>query len=91
MIKRIIGWVFTLAVVVIIAFTAIGAGSYNSMLSVDLFNRGVKSSVEAPIDEPQPEVEKVEPVDSLAGETVESELSAEQETEISSEGEVATE
>ena len=39
MIKRIIGGLFAVAVIVVIAFTAIGAGSYKSMLPEDLFQR----------------------------------------------------
>ena len=51
MIKRIIGGLFAVAVIVVIAFTAIGAGSYKSMLPEDLFQR-----------EAEPVVEVVEPM-----------------------------
>ena len=51
MIKRIIGGLFAVAVIVVIAFTAIGAGSYKSMLPEDLFQR-----------EAEPAAEVVEPV-----------------------------
>ena len=52
MIKRIIGGLFAVAVIVVIAFVAIGAGSYKSMLPEDLFQR-----------EAEPEVESVEPAE----------------------------
>ena len=51
MIKRIIGGLFAVAVIAVITFTAIGAGSYKSMLPEDLFQR-----------EAEPVVEIVEPV-----------------------------
>ena len=51
MIKRIIGGLFAVAVIVVIAFVAIGAGSYKSMLPEDLFQR-----------EAEPAAEVVEPV-----------------------------
>ena len=38
MIKRIIGNLFAVVVVVVIVFTALGAGSYRSMISEDLFS-----------------------------------------------------
>lgn len=38
MIKRVIGNLFAVVVVVVIVFTALGAGSYRSMLSEDLFS-----------------------------------------------------
>lgn len=47
MIKRIIGGLFAVAVIVVIAFTAIGAGSYRSMLPEDLFQRAAEPEVEA--------------------------------------------
>lgn len=43
MIKRILGNLFAVAVVVIVVFTALGAGSYSSMLSEDLFRSEQKS------------------------------------------------
>ena len=46
MIKRIIGGLFAVAVIVVIAFTAIGAGSYKSMLPEDLFQRGAEPAAE---------------------------------------------
>ena len=52
MIKRIIGGLFAVAVIVVIAFTAIGAGSYKSMLPEDLFQR-----------EAEPVAEVVEPAE----------------------------
>lgn len=60
MIKRIIGGLFAVAVIVVIAFTAIGAGSYKSMLPEDLFQRKAESVVEVvePVaEEPAAEVE----------------------------------
>lgn len=46
MIKRIIGGLFAVAVIVVIAFAAIGAGSYKSMLPEDLFQREAEPAVE---------------------------------------------
>lgn len=60
MIKRIIGGLFAVAVIVVIAFTAIGAGSYKSMLPEDLFQR-----------EAEPAAEVVEPVAEEPAEVVE--------------------
>lgn len=50
MIKRIIGGLFAVAVIVVIAFTTIGAGSYKSMLPEDLFQREAEPAVE--VEEP---------------------------------------
>ena len=66
MIKRIIGGLFAVAVIVVIAFTAIGAGSYKSMLPEDLFQR-----------EAEPAVEVVEPVAEESAEVVEMQDSVE--------------
>ncbi len=60
MIKRIIGGLFAVAVIVVITFTAIGAGTYKSMLPEDLFQR-----------EAEPAVEVVEPVAEEPAEEVE--------------------
>lgn len=60
MIKRIIGGLFAVAVIAVITFTAIGAGSYKSMLPEDLFQR-----------EAEPVVEVVEPVAEEPAEEVE--------------------
>ena len=60
MIKRIIGGLFAVAVIVVIAFTAIGAGTYKSMLPEDLFQR-----------EAEPAVEVVEPVAEESAQVVE--------------------
>lgn len=38
MIKRVIGNLFAVVVVVVIVFTALGAGSYRSMISEDMFS-----------------------------------------------------
>ena len=58
MIKRIIGGLFAVAVIVVIAFTAIGAGSYKSMLPEDLFQREAEpaAEVEEPVAEEPAEV-----------------------------------
>ena len=66
MIKRIIGGLFAVAVIVVIAFTAIGAGSYKSMLPEDLFQRGAEPAaevVEPVAEEPAAEVEKQDSVE----------------------------
>ena len=68
MIKRIIGGLFAVAVIVVIAFTAIGAGSYKSMLPEDLFQR-----------EAEPAAEVVEPVAEELTEVVEMQDSVEME------------
>ena len=68
MIKRIIGGLFAVAVIVVIAFTAIGAGSYKSMLPEDLFQRKA-----------EPAVEVVEPVAEESAEVVEMQDSVEME------------
>lgn len=60
MIKRIIGGLFAVAVIAVIAFAAIGAGSYKSMLPEDLFQREAEPAVE--VVEP---AEVVEMQDSL--------------------------
>ena len=60
MIKRIIGGLFAVAVIVVIAFTAIGAGTYKSMLPEDLFQREAEPAaevVEPVAEEPAAEVE----------------------------------
>ena len=60
MIKRIIGGLFAVAVIAVIAFTAIGAGSYKSMLPEDLFQREAEPAaevVEPVAEEPTEEVE----------------------------------
>ena len=66
MIKRIIGGLFAVAVIVVIAFVAIGAGSYKSMLPEDLFQREAKPAAEVvePVAEEPAEV--VEMQDSVA-------------------------
>ena len=65
MIKRIIGGLFAVAVIVVIAYTAIGAGSYKSMLPEDLFQREAEPAVE--VEEPVAEepAEEVEMQDSV--------------------------
>ena len=65
MIKRIIGGLFAVAVIVVIAFTAIGAGTYKSMLPEDLFQREAEPAVE--VEEPVAEepAEVVEMQDSV--------------------------
>ena len=46
MIKKIIGILATIAILALIVMTAIGAGSYKSMLPEDLFSRTVDDAVE---------------------------------------------
>ena len=46
MIKKIIGILATIAILALIVMTAIGAGSYKSMLPEDLFYRSVEDVVE---------------------------------------------
>lgn len=66
MIKRIIGGLFAVAVIAVIAFTAIGAGSYKSMLPEDLFQREAEPAaevVEPVAEEPAEEVEMQDSVE----------------------------
>lgn len=66
MIKRIIGGLFAVAVIAVIAFTAIGAGSYKSMLPEDLFQREAEPAaevVEPVAEEPAAEVEMQDSVE----------------------------
>ena len=65
MIKRIIGGLFAVAVIVVIAFTAIGAGSYKSMLPEDLFKRSVEPVVEVVEPVAEEPMEVVEMQDSV--------------------------
>ena len=69
MIKKIIGGLFAVAAIAVIVFTAIGAGSYESMLPEDLFKRSVEPVVE--VVEPMQEepMEVVEEQDSVAMES----------------------
>lgn len=49
MIKKIIGLLFAVGVVAIIVMTALGAGSYKSLLPEDLFSSAVQTT--APVEE----------------------------------------
>lgn len=66
MIKRIIGGLFAVAVIAVIVFTAIGAGTYKSMLPEDLFQREAEPAaevVEPVAEEPAEEVEMQDSVE----------------------------
>ena len=66
MIKRIIGGLFAVAAIAVIVFTAIGAGSYESMLPEDLFKRSVEpvaEVVEPMQEEPAAVVEEQDSVE----------------------------
>lgn len=66
MIKRIIGGLFAVAVIAVIAFAAIGAGTYKSMLPEDLFQREAEPAaevVEPVAEEPAEEVEMQDSVE----------------------------
>lgn len=65
MIKRIIGGLFAVAVIVVIAFTAIGAGSYKSMLPEDLFQREAEPAAEVAEPVAEESAEEVEMQDSV--------------------------
>ena len=65
MIKRIIGGLFAVAVIAVIAFTAIGAGSYKSMLPEDLFQREAEPAAEVVEPVAEEPVEEVEMQDSV--------------------------
>lgn len=65
MIKRVIGIVASLAILALIVFTVLGAGSYKSMLPETLFSSD--KAVEAVAEEVQDDVTKgAEPADSTA-------------------------
>lgn len=65
MIKRVIGIVASLAILALIVFTVLGAGSYKSMLPETLFSSD--KAVEAVVEEVQDDVtEGAEPADSTA-------------------------
>ena len=66
MIKRIIGGLFAVAVIAVITFTAIGAGTYKSMLPEDLFQREAEPAAEVEetvAEEPAAEVEMQDSVE----------------------------
>ena len=66
MIKRIIGGLFAVVVIGVIAFVAIGAGTYKSMLPEDLFKRVAEPAtevVESVAEEPAEEVEMQDSVE----------------------------
>ena len=66
MIKRIIGGLFAVVVIGVIAFVAIGAGTYKSMLPEDLFQREAEPAaevVEPVAEEPAAEVEMQDSVE----------------------------
>ena len=65
MIKRIIGGLFAVAVIAVITFTAIGAGSYKSMLPEDLFQGEAEPAVEVVEPVAEEPVEEVEMQDSM--------------------------
>lgn len=65
MIKRIIGILATLAILALVVFTALGSGSYKSMLPEDLFLRSTVESADVVAEE----VVEAEDVDSLSFET----------------------
>lgn len=65
MIKRIIGGLFAVAVIAVITFTAIGAGSYKSMLPEDLFQREAEPAAEVVEPVAEESAEEVEMQDSL--------------------------
>lgn len=65
MIKRIIGGLFAVAVIVVIAFTVIGAGSYKSMLPEDLFQREAEPVAEVVESVAEESAEEVEMQDSV--------------------------
>lgn len=70
MIKRVIGTLFTVAVIAVIAFVALGAGSYESMLPEDAFSFAVRGAAQESAEEQRESAETpvVEQQDSLAGE-----------------------
>ena len=60
MIKTYIGYIFAIAVIVVIVFTVLGAGSYKSMLPEDLFSIPNKSTVVTEIEEAMPMLDTLE-------------------------------
>lgn len=72
MIKRVIGYLVAVAVVAIVVFTVLGAGSYESMLPADMFGskaEQVQDEAEELVDIAPQESEELmlEPQDSLTG------------------------
>ena len=65
MIKRIIGGLFAVVVIVVIAFVAIGAGTYKSMLPEDLFQREAEPAAEVVESVAEESAEEVEMQDSV--------------------------
>lgn len=61
MVKKIVGYIFALAVIAVIVYTVLGAGTYKSMLPEDLFSSidtMEESQVEASVAEPDSLVTK---------------------------------
>ena len=65
MIKRIIGGLFAVVVIGVIAFVAIGAGTYKSMLPEDLFQRQAEPAAEVVESVAEESAEEVEMQDSV--------------------------
>ena len=65
MIKRIIGGLFAVVVIGVIAFVAIGAGTYKSMLPEDLFQREAEPAAEVVESVAEESAEEVEMQDSV--------------------------
>jgi hypothetical protein len=65
MIKRIIGGLFAVVVIGVIAFVAIGAGTYKSMLPEDLFQRVAEPAAEVVESVAEESAEEVEMQDSV--------------------------
>ena len=62
MIKKIIGVLAALAILVLIVFTAIGVGTYKSMLPEELFSTVSVEKVEPQTSVVEPQTPAVEPV-----------------------------
>ncbi|MBP3290497.1 MAG: hypothetical protein J6L75_05955 [Alistipes sp.] len=62
MIKRIIGVLATLAIIALVVFTALGSGTYKSMLPEEWFARAAAESAEVVADEDDASAE----IDSLS-------------------------
>ena len=65
MIKRIIGGLFAVVVIGVIAFVAIGAGAYKSMLPENLFQRKAEPAAEVVESVAEESAEEVEMQDSV--------------------------
>ncbi len=61
MVKKIIGIIAALAIVALVVMTALGAGSYKSMLPEDLFSGSSQSDMEQVVEQTEATTTDAEP------------------------------